>query len=59
MSVDPRDIDAWCDDATLRLSPRDVAFKRLREEVRLPGRGSAKTAEPATSAVSRINWPSE
>ena len=51
MSVDPRDIDAWCDAATLRLSPRDVAVKRLREEVRVRGHGAAKAAEPATSAT--------
>ena len=49
MSVDPRDIDAWCDAATLRLSPRDVAVKRLREEVRVRGHGAATAAEPATS----------
>ena len=52
MSVDPRDIDAWCDAATLRLSPRDVAVKRLREEVRVRGHGAAKAAEPATSPTS-------
>ena len=51
MSVDPRDIDAWCDAATLRLSPRDVAVKRLREEVRVRSHGAAKAAEPATSAI--------
>ena len=51
MSVDPRDFDAWCDAATLRRSPRDVAVKRLREEVRVRGHGAAKAAEPATSAT--------
>ena len=43
------EISTWCDDATLRLSPRDVAVKRLREEVRFPGRGSANAADHATS----------
>ena len=51
MSVDPGDIDAWCDAATLRLSPRDVAVKRLREEVRVRGHGAAEAAEPVTSAT--------
>ena len=49
MSVDPRDIDAWCDAATLRLSSRDVAGKRLREEVCARGHAAATAAEPATS----------
>jgi hypothetical protein len=51
MSVDPGDIDTWCDAATLRLSPCDVAVKRLRQEVRVRGHGAAKAAEPATTAT--------
>jgi hypothetical protein len=53
MSVagEPRDIDAWCDDATLRLSLRDVAFKRLQEEIRVRGHRAGDAAEPATSAT--------
>jgi hypothetical protein len=53
MSVDPRDIDAWCDAATLRLSPRDVAVKRLPEEVCARCHGAATAAEPATSPTFR------
>ena len=49
MSVDPRDIDAWCDAATFRLSARDVAGKRLREEFCARSHAAATAAEPATS----------
>ncbi len=50
---DPRDIEAWCADDTLRSSPPDVTVRRLEEEVRALVRGHRphKTAEPARAAA--------
>jgi hypothetical protein len=53
---EPTDIDAWCADATLRLSPHDTAAKNLEEEVRalVRNKRQPKTAKPASETCDDV-----